>query len=80
MEPEPLRIVRERLGFTREALAAKSGVSYPTIARIESGGKPGGKNMLAIARALDVPVESIDWNFTSDNDDAPGKGAPADAA
>ncbi len=74
MEPEPLRVVRERLGFTRETLAAKSGVSYPTIARIESGGKPGADSMLAIARALGVPVESIDWNTDT------GKGAPADAA
>lgn len=81
MEPEPLRTVRKRLGFSREALAAKSGVSYPTIARIESGGKPGGETMLAIARALNVPVESIDWNFTSDDDDeTTGKGVRTDAA
>lgn len=80
MEPEPLRIVRERLGFTREALAAKSGVSYPTVARIESGGKPGAESMLAIARALGVPVESIYWNTDKPGDADEGKGAPADAA
>ena len=79
MEPEPLRIVRERLGLTREALAAKSGVSYPTIARIESGGKPGADSMLAIARALGVPVESIYWNIGQSDDAPTGKDGPAAA-
>lgn len=79
MEPEALRTVRERLGFSREALAAQSGVSYPTIARIESGGKPGAESMLALARALGVPVESIYWNTDKPDDASSSKNDPAAA-
>ena len=54
---------RDERHMTREQLAAASGVSYPTIARLESrnDAKPGVDVAIKLAQALGVPVESIDW-------------------
>jgi putative transcriptional regulator len=51
---------RRAAGLTQPQLAAKVGVSRPTIARIEAGGHaPSVTVALAIARELGEPVETL---------------------
>lgn len=75
---KPLRTLRIAAGLSPTELAAKSGVSYPTILRLETGvgKKPDIDNAIAIARALGVRVEDIDWGAKPDasDDDTEGKG------
>ena len=54
---------RDERHWSREQLAAASGVSYPTIARLESkaDAKPGIDAAIKLAQALGVAVEDIDW-------------------
>ncbi len=50
---------RKRAGLTQPQLAAKVGVSRPTIARIEGGHSPSVTIALAISRELGQPVEAL---------------------
>jgi transcriptional regulator with XRE-family HTH domain len=52
---------RRRAGWSREALAYHSGVSWSAIAQIESGrrGSPRPQTLVALARALKVTVEYL---------------------
>ena len=59
-EPEhPLHRARVAAGLDQETLAGLSGVSQPTISRIEGGQAPSTATALRIARALNVPVEEL---------------------
>ncbi len=52
-----LRVVH---GQTQQALAEKSGLSTPTVSRIERGGQaPTVESLAAIAKALDTPLSSL---------------------
>lgn len=54
------RRLREDRGLTREQLAARSGVSTSTVARLELGtGLPGTAAILQIASALNVNVAEL---------------------
>lgn len=64
-----LKIVNKRktLGFSQVALSARSGVSLPTLQRIESGkANPSLSTMELLASALDLELScherSIDWD------------------
>jgi transcriptional regulator with XRE-family HTH domain len=56
--PRRLVAARKRLGWSREALAYHSGLSWSAIAQIESGRRPGPRpdTLVALARALGVTV------------------------
>ena len=56
-----LRAARERLGWSREALAFHSGVSWSAIAQIETGRRADVRlsTLAAFAEALDVSVEYL---------------------
>lgn len=55
-----LRECRERLGWSQEQLAAKSGVGRSTISEAEAGTHtPTLAAALKLSRALDVPMEEI---------------------
>lgn len=57
-----LRELREQRGKTREELAVAVGVTYSTIANLETGKfKPRVDLAVKIAQFFDVPVESIEW-------------------
>jgi transcriptional regulator with XRE-family HTH domain len=65
MRPLPATIttLRERGGRTLRGLALEAGIDAATLCRIEAGasnGRPG--TLLAIAKALDVPIEAITYN------------------
>jgi transcriptional regulator with XRE-family HTH domain len=56
----PLRVWREKRGLSQRALASKAGVSASYLAEIETDQKPGSADaLLALARALDVEMESL---------------------
>jgi transcriptional regulator with XRE-family HTH domain len=57
----PLKAARERLGWSREALAYHSGVSWSAIAQIESGRRTDVRlsSLSALAAALDVSVDYL---------------------
>lgn len=58
--PEALRLLRERSGYSLRGLAAKAGVSPATLLRIENGtyaGRPA--TLKALADALDVPITAM---------------------
>lgn len=58
--PDRIKDAREVLGWTREILAAYSGVSVSTIGRIERGEmKPRAGSVIALAMALGIPVEEL---------------------
>jgi transcriptional regulator with XRE-family HTH domain len=58
--PDRIKDAREVLGWTREILAAYSGVSVSTIGRIERGEmKPRAGSIIALAIALGIPVEEL---------------------
>jgi len=56
-----VRSARERLGWTREALAYRSGLSWAAIAQIESGRRQDIRlgSLLALAHALGVSVDYL---------------------
>jgi transcriptional regulator with XRE-family HTH domain len=58
---ETLRAARERVGWTREALAYHSGVSWSAIAQIESGRRREVRlsSLAALAHALTVSVDYL---------------------
>ena len=54
MTGKEIRQKRRMLNITLEQLAAKSGISYPALQRIETKGvKPHANNLTAIMAALD---------------------------
>lgn len=58
--PERIKDARRVLGWTREILAAYSGVSVSTIGRIERGEfTPRAGTIVALAVALGVPPEEL---------------------
>jgi transcriptional regulator with XRE-family HTH domain len=58
--PDRIKDAREVLGWTREILAAYSGVSVSTIGRIERGEMtPRAGNIIALAVALGIPPEEL---------------------
>lgn len=70
MEPMKLMDLRQERKITREQLAAAVGVSYVTIANLETGKyKPKIDLAVSIARFFSVPVESIDWGAKPSADD-----------
>ena len=57
---DAIRAARERAGLRRERLAADVGVSISTIERAETGRNvPAADVVAAIARRLDVPMETL---------------------
>jgi transcriptional regulator with XRE-family HTH domain len=56
-----LKVARERLGWSREALAFHSGVSWSAIAQIETGRRRDVRlsSLAALAHALDVSVDFL---------------------
>jgi transcriptional regulator with XRE-family HTH domain len=58
---ESLKAARERLGWSREALAYHSGVSWSAIAQIETGRRKDVRlsSLAALAEALDVSVDYL---------------------
>ncbi len=61
-----LRYVRERKALTQQELAVRSGVSRPTIARIESGRtEPYPQTTRRLAQALGVEPEALMEPFSS---------------
>ncbi len=54
-----LKINREKLNLTQEELSDKSGISVRTIQRIESGNKPKGHTLKALAKALDIDENEL---------------------
>lgn len=58
--PAALRVIRERTGMKVTALAVAAGIDRSNLTHIESGRRRGTPDQLvAIARALDVPVTAI---------------------
>lgn len=56
----PVRVWREKRGWSQRALASMAGVSPSYLAEIETSHKPGSADaLLALARALDIPMESL---------------------
>lgn len=57
---ERLKRLRGETGLSQEALAAKSGISRVTIARLEAGEQdPHYETLLALARGLGLPLERL---------------------
>src|SRR3979490_1905223 len=58
---EAVRSARERAGWSREALAYHSGLSWAAIAQIESGRRQEVRlgSLVALADALDAPVDYL---------------------
>ncbi|MBF8455769.1 helix-turn-helix domain-containing protein [Kaistella sp. G5-32] len=54
-----LKKIREHQNLTQEELAQKSGLSVRTIQRIESGMKPKGFTLKALAASLEVPENDL---------------------
>jgi transcriptional regulator with XRE-family HTH domain len=56
-----LRAARERLGWTREALAFHSGISWPAIAQVESGRRTNVRpsTLAALSRPLGVTIDYL---------------------
>jgi transcriptional regulator with XRE-family HTH domain len=65
---EKIKQLRQRLGFSQEELAEKSGLSLRTIQRIENGEtEPRGDSLKRISAALGVtPNEIVDWAVQED--------------
>ena len=61
--PTPLEKTRRAAGLTRKELAEKTGISINTLKGYEQGSRNLNSkqvlNLVAIARALDVPIEKI---------------------
>lgn len=57
---ERIKANRRARGWTREQLAVRANLSGSTIGRIERGGHtPHASVIIALARALDLPVEQL---------------------
>ncbi len=54
-----LKYNREKLNFTQEELASKSGVSVRTIQRIESGIEPKGYTLKVLSKTLNVSYNEL---------------------
>src|SRR5688572_26136546 len=56
-----VKIHRQRAGLTQEALALRSGVSYTTLIKVESGAikNPSGAIITKLARALGVTLDTL---------------------
>ena len=55
-----VRHLRKAQGCPQETLAERSGLSIPTVSRIERGGQaPTVESLAAIAKALDAPLASL---------------------
>lgn len=61
------QLVQARLkrDLTRQQLAAKSGVSYRTIQRLEAGAMPSDSVLIRVARALDLSPATVQKWFRS---------------
>ena len=59
LNPAGVRRLRESKSWTQEHLASAAGVSLRTIQRMEADGSASAESRLAVAAALDVPVENI---------------------
>ena len=59
LNPAGVRKLRESKAWTQEHLASAAGVSLRTIQRMEADGTASAESRLAIAAALNVPVENI---------------------
>lgn len=62
---ERIKQAREKSGLTQSELAKKAGVSQGTIANLESGFRKQPRNLLALARALNVDVDWLDGGRVS---------------
>ncbi|WP_077353152.1 helix-turn-helix transcriptional regulator [Tessaracoccus flavescens] len=51
-----VRDARRALGWSQSALAERSGVSRPTIARLEAGRGVSSTSLLKLAKALDLQI------------------------
>ncbi|MEA2448144.1 MAG: hypothetical protein QOG63_76 [Thermoleophilaceae bacterium] len=62
-----LRATRERRGWSREALAYHSGVSWSAIAQIESGRRADARlsSLSALAKALGVTIDHLGGNIAA---------------
>jgi transcriptional regulator with XRE-family HTH domain len=60
-QPARLRVreLREARGWRREKLAVESGVSYPTLSRIEAGQLPHLSTLIQIANGLGVSLDEL---------------------
>lgn len=58
-DPQRLRQTRERRGFTREALAARAGVSVSTLQRAERGEAIQPESAAFVAQALATPLPEL---------------------
>jgi transcriptional regulator with XRE-family HTH domain len=57
---DKIKAARERAGLTRPELASKTGIPVDTIKTIETRPhNPGADKIAVIAKALDVPMESL---------------------
>lgn len=57
-----IKVIREREGFTQEALAQRAGISVRTVWRAETLGTASFGTVVAIARALNVSIEDLSPN------------------
>lgn len=55
-----IKTLREQKHLTQEELSQESGISIRTIQRIEAGQKPKGHTAKALAKALDLDLNTID--------------------
>jgi transcriptional regulator with XRE-family HTH domain len=62
---ERMKQAREKSGLTQTELAKKVGVSQGTIANLESGFRKQPRNLLALARALNVDADWLDGGKAS---------------
>lgn len=60
INPERVRELRERKGWSQEILAEAAGLGVRTIQRIESQGGASKESVLCIAAALDVAVRELE--------------------
>jgi transcriptional regulator with XRE-family HTH domain len=58
-----LRRTREQAQLTQEVLAGRAGISRSWVARIESGGRPGLAEAIALYETLagELPGLSLEW-------------------
>ncbi|MGB5190238.1 helix-turn-helix domain-containing protein [Robiginitalea sp.] len=65
-----LKALREQKHLTQEELSEASGISIRTIQRIEAGQLPKGHTAKALARALDIALDSLqNTDLTTENRD-----------
>ena len=60
VNPQALRVIRERSGYTVRGLAKAAEVSHASITRIEQGSQnPSPPIVKRLAQALDVPLVAL---------------------